>query len=62
MWQVSQTVCPAWMALLGLSAAWQVAHCVLTATLAWNLAGVQAVKPALWQASQLALAVVDTNW
>ena len=42
-WQVSHTVCPRWMAVLGLIAAWQVAHCLLTATFKWNLAGVQAV-------------------
>jgi hypothetical protein len=62
LWQVSHTVWPAWMAVLGLAAAWQVAHCVLTLTLLCSLAGVQAAKPALWQLSQLALAKADTSW
>ena len=35
---------------------WQVPHWLLTDTLAWNLAGVQAAKPALWQLSQLVMA------
>ena len=34
---------------------WQVAHCVDTDTLAWNLPGFQLVVPPLWQLSQLAI-------
>ena len=41
LWQVSQTVCPAWTAVPGLAAAWQVAHWVLTLTLLCRRAGVQ---------------------
>lgn len=36
---------------------WQVAHCPLTALFAWNLPLLQALKPPLWQLSQLAEAM-----
>jgi hypothetical protein len=62
LWQFSQTVCPAWMAVFGLLDAWQVAQLLLTLTLACSLAGAQAVKPALWQLSQLAAAREATSW
>jgi hypothetical protein len=52
LWQFSQTVWPAWMAVLGLLLAWQLAQLSITVTLACSLAGAQAVKPALWQLSQ----------
>jgi hypothetical protein len=60
LWQLSQTVWPAWMAVLGLLAAWQLAQPSLTATLACSLAGAQAVKPALWQLSHPSEASVET--
>jgi hypothetical protein len=62
LWQVSQTVCPAWIVVLGLALAWQVAHCVVRFTPACSFAGVQAVYPALWQVSQLAEAAAATSW
>ena len=34
---------------------WQVAHCVDTDPLAWNLPGSELVVPPLWQLSQLAI-------
>ena len=42
--------------------AWQVAHWAVTVTLLCNRAGVQLVKPALWQVSQLALPMLPTDW
>ncbi len=42
LWQVSHTVCPAWMAVFGLILAWQVEHCVEVLTLLWKRAGVHA--------------------
>lgn len=61
LWQVSQLVCPAWTAVLGLVLAWQDAHCVVMVVLLCTLAGVQLLKPALWQVSQLADEVVATS-
>jgi len=49
LWQLSHTVTPAWMAVLGLPTAgakppvWQLAHCVLTDTEAWKRAPLHAV-------------------
>src|SRR6185369_2300460 len=43
LWQFSQTVWPACTAVVGLVAAWQMAHCAVTVTLACSLAGVHAV-------------------
>jgi hypothetical protein len=40
LWQVSHTVWPAWMAVLGRELKWQVAHWVVTDTLLCSLAGV----------------------
>jgi hypothetical protein len=51
-WQLSHTVWPAWMVVLGLSPAWQVAQPDVTLTLLCRRAGVQLAKPALWQLSQ----------
>ena len=62
LWQLSHTVCPAWMAVLGFMPAWQVAHWVVTLTLLCSLAGVHAAKPALWQVSQLAPEIDETSW
>ena len=62
LWQVSQTVCPACTVVAGLAAAWQVAHWVLTLTLLCSRAGVQLANPALWQVSQLADDIDETNW
>ena len=69
LWQLSQLpLTLAWMAVFGLPAAggkapvWQVAQALLTLTLLWNLAGAQLPKPDLWQVSQLADAVADTDW
>jgi hypothetical protein len=42
LWQLSHTVCPACVVLLGLALVWQVAHCVVTVTPRCSLAGVQA--------------------
>jgi hypothetical protein len=61
-WQVSQTVCPTWIVVLGLMALWQVAHCAVMVTFWCNRAGVQALNPALWQVSQLAAADAATSW
>ena len=67
LWQLSHTVTPLWIGVPGLPTAgekeplWQVAHCVDTDTELWKLAGVQLVKPALWQLSQLALAEALTD-
>mgnify|MGYP000860301050 FL=1 len=61
MWHVSHTVTPAWIGELGLPSAggklplWHVAHCPVTFTEAGKPAGAQALNPALWQVSQLAL-------
>ena len=41
LWQFSQVVWPAWMAVLGLTAAWQLAQELATVTLACRRAGVQ---------------------
>jgi hypothetical protein len=66
-WQVSQpaVVCR-WVADLpaagGKPPVWQVAHCPVTVTLLWNLAGAQAAKPPLWHVSQFALETPDTFW
>ena len=69
LWQLSQLpLTLAWIVLFGLPAAggkapvWQVEQAVLTLTLAWNLAGAQVPKPDLWQVSQLAEALADTDW
>jgi hypothetical protein len=68
LWQLSHTVTPLWIGVLGLPTAgaklpvWQVAHCVPTPTDVWNLAGVQAPKPALWQVSQLVIATPASDW
>ena len=66
LWQVSHTVTPLCMAVLGLDVnpyalvAWQLAQPVTTGTLVWNLAGSQLVpKVVLWQVVQLA---VVTMW
>jgi hypothetical protein len=61
LWQVSHVVWPACVALLGFSVPWQVAHCVITVVLWCSLAGVQELNPALWQVSQLALAIDATS-
>ena len=51
LWQVSHTVTPLWMVVLGLDVrpkadvAWQLAQPVVVDTLAWYLAGSQLVKP-----------------
>ena len=62
LWQLSQTVWPACTVVLGLMPAWQVEHWVVTLTLLCSLAGVHAAKPALWQVSQLAPEIDETNW
>jgi hypothetical protein len=68
LWQLSQLpVTLAWIALPGLPTAgrnapvWQVAQAPVTVTLEWNLAGVQVEKPDLWQVSQLADALAETE-
>ena len=61
-WQFSQTVCPAWTAVLGLLPAWQLAQLFTRVTLVCSRAGVHDVKPDLWQLSQLALARPATSW
>jgi hypothetical protein len=50
------------MVVLGLMLAWQVAHCAVTATLLCKRAGVQLVKPALWQVAQSAAPSPATSW
>ena len=60
LWQLSHTVCPACTLVLGLTAVWQVAHCVVTLALLCTLAGGQLLKPARWQLSQARLAVAAT--
>ena len=61
LWQPSQVVTPAWVALFGFRApgeklpVWQVAHWVLRVTLLCSRAPVQTVVP-LWQVSQLVIA------
>ena len=62
LWQVSQLVCPACTAVLGFVLAWQDAHCAVMVVLLCTLAGVQLLKPALWQVSQLADEVEATSW
>lgn len=68
LWQVSHTVTPLWIGVPGLPTAggklpvWQVAHCLVTATEAWNVAGAHAPNPALWQLSQLAIDTPESDW
>ena len=68
LWQVSHTVAPTCTEVLGLPTAggklpeWQVAHWFDTDTALWKRAGAQALKPALWQVSQLALAAAEIVW
>jgi hypothetical protein len=66
-WQPSQLLTPAWIAVPGLPVAarklpvWQVAHWLLTLKLAWNRPLAQLLKLPLWQLSQLAEAEADTE-
>ena len=62
LWQLSQTVWPLCVALVGRTLRWQVEQLLVTATLACNLAGAQAVKPDLWQLSQFEAARAGTSW
>jgi hypothetical protein len=41
---------------------WQLLHWLTTVTLAWNCPGLKLEKPALWHASQLALAAALMSW
>ena len=60
-WQFSHTVWPTCTVVLGLMAAWQLAHWAVIVTFWCTRAGVHDAKPALWQVSQLAAAVVATS-
>ena len=60
-WQFSHTVWPTCTVVVGLIDRWHVEHCAVIVTLLCTLAGVHAVKPALWQVSQLAAADAATS-
>jgi hypothetical protein len=68
LWQLSQAVTPAWIGVFGLPTAggklplWQLAHWLVTDTLAWKRAGAQAAKPPRWQLSQLVMATPLSVW